>query len=124
MTEKTTLPPTRKALLTLLGDLDPHNTNQVEWRPRGGTNMIPASIDRSSNSPTSLSDFPIMASLVGQRAATPKVANLPVGTETEPPKKDGEPKKRKFYPSLTLGVLKSRAMQSYATPCHMRGASF
>lgn len=29
-----------------------------------------------------------------------------------------------FLPSLTLGVLGSRWLRSYATPCHARGVSF
>jgi hypothetical protein len=64
-----------------------------------------------------------MASLAPNQAVTPRrVADPTVGKETEPPKQASSPK-RDFLPSLTLGVLRSRGLRSYATPCHARGAS-
>ena len=64
-----------------------------------------------------------MASLAEKRAAAPrKVADLTVGNENEPPKL-ARASKREFHPSLTLGILGSRWLRSYATPCHARGAS-
>ena len=42
--------------------------------------------------------------------------------ESDPPK-NHPARECSFRPSLTMGILASRWMRSYATPCHAQGAS-
>ena len=63
-----------------------------------------------------------MASLAEKQAAPRKFADPSAGGENEPPKRARSPR-REFRPSLTLGILGSRWLRSFATPCHARGAS-
>jgi hypothetical protein len=57
-----------------------------------------------------------------QAVALRKVADPTVGNENEPTKRSRGPK-REFHPALAMGILASRWMRSFATPCHAQGAS-
>jgi len=64
-----------------------------------------------------------MAKLIQAEAvAREKVVCTGVGREEGEPEEVGS-QAAAFSPTLTLGVLTSRWLRSWATPCHARGAS-
>ena len=64
-----------------------------------------------------------MANLAQEELTAPRnLEHRTVGSETEP-QLQARSSREMFSPSLTLGVLGTRWLRSFATPCHARGAS-